>query len=187
MVHRDRSICNYYNRPRFTVFNSLWWCVPTGEAVKSCSVLCAGEVVHKEIHRGTYAGKHFSTSHEKYEGIYKLSSNPQSWLEQWNDSNGDEGNGKHNELDGQSDEHFSDADLFAGQTGGSLAAPTNSLGESDSSDDGGNQHDDWTTYRQTKPVKHAIQSADHGFIPEVVIVDGNLPVNPLHAKSRRHT
>ena len=43
------------------------------------------------------------------------------------------------------------------------------------------QHDGWTTYRQTNPVKHAIQSADHSLIPEVVIVDVQFPGNPLHA------
>ena len=32
-----------------------------------------------------------------------------------------------------------------------------------------------------KPVKHAVQRTDHGFIPEVVIVDVKLPGNPLRA------
>ena len=36
-------------------------------------------------------------------------------------------------------------------------------------------------YCQQKPVKHAIQSTDHGFIPEIVIVDVRLPGNPLRA------
>ena len=38
----------------------------------------------------------------------------------------------HEELDGQSDEHFGDADLFAGHTGRRLVTPTNDMNESDS-------------------------------------------------------
>ena len=71
--------------------------------------------------------------------------------------------------------------FFAGQAGGSLAAPTNNLGESDSSDDSGYQHDGWTADRGTKLVKHAIHSACHGFVPEIVLVDVGLPGNPLRA------
>ena len=55
------------------------------------------------------------------------------------------------------------------------------MSESDSRDGGSYQHDNWTTHRQKKPVKHAIQRTDHGFIPEVVIVDVKLPGKPLRA------
>ena len=65
-----------------------------------------------------------------------MPSSSQSRFEHRKNSKADDGNGKHKELDGQSDEHFGDADLFAGQTGGSLAAPPNSVGESHSGDGG---------------------------------------------------
>ena len=76
---------------------------------------------------------------------------------------------------------FGDADLFAGQTGGSLAAPPNSVGESHSGDGDSYQHDNWTPYREKKPVEHTIQSNDHVFVPEVVIVNVELPGNPPRA------
>ena len=43
------------------------------------------------------------------------------------------------------------------------------------------QYDDWTAHCQNKPVKDAVNGADHGLIPEVVVVDVGLPVNPLRA------
>ena len=110
-----------------------------------------------------------------------MPSSSQSRLEHRKNSKADDGNGKHKELDGQSDEHFGDADLFAGQTGGSLAAPSNSRGESHSGDGGSCQHDNWTPCREKKPVEHTIQSNDHAFVPEVVIVNVELPRNPLRA------
>ena len=149
--------------------------------MKGFFVLCAGQIVDEKIDSGTEVGKKLSKAHEKIKGISKHSPSSQSWFEQRNNSKGHDGNGEHKELDGQSDEHFGNADLFAGQTGGSLAAPSNNLGESDRRDDGSYQHDNWTTYCQKETVKRAVQSIDHGFIPEVVIVDVILPGNPLRA------
>ena len=147
----------------------------------SLSVFCAGHIVHEKIYGGTGVGADLSNCHEKIEEICELSPSSQSRLKHRNNSKDDDGNGKHEELDGQSDEHFGDADLFAGQAGRRLAAPTNHLSESDGSDGGGYQHYDWTTYSDNKPVKHAIQSIDHGFMTKVVIVDVRLPGNPLRA------
>ena len=115
------------------------------------------------------------------EGICELTSSSQPWLKHRKNSKDDDRNGKHEKLDGQSDEHFGDADLFAGHTGGNLTAPTNNLSEPDSRDGGSEQHYDWTTYRQKETVKHAIQSIDHVFIPKVIFVDVELPGNPLRA------
>ena len=100
------------------------------------SVPCAGEVIHKYVDRGTHAATHLRHSREKIEGICKLSPSSQSRLKHRNNSKDDDGNGKYEEFDGQSDEHFGDAALFAGQTGRHLAAPTNDMGQSNRCDDG---------------------------------------------------
>ena len=105
----------------------------------------------------------------------------QSWLKQWDDSKADKGNGEHKELDGESDEHFGDVDLFAGQTGGSLAAPADNLSESDGRDGGGYHYDNRAADRENPPINQSVQSADHGFVPEIVIVHVGFPRNPLSA------
>ena len=126
------------------------------QALKCLSELCASEIVYKQIYRGTQIRTNLRKSCENIEDICELSASSQSGLKHRNNSKDDHGNGKHEELDGQSDEHFGDADLFAGQTGRSLAAPMNDLGQSDRRDDGHYQYDDWKTDCQKKPVKHAI-------------------------------
>ena len=147
--------------------------------MNSLSVFCAGQIVHEKINGGTGVGADLSNCHEKIEEICELSASSQSGLKHRNNSKDDDGNRKDEELDGKSDEHFGDADLFAGQTGRRLAAPTNHLSESDGSDGGRYQHDDWTTYSDNKTVKYAVQSIDHGFMTKVVIVDVRLPGHPL--------
>ena len=141
------------------------------QVLKSLFEFCACEIVHKEIHRGTHISTDLRNSHEKTERVCELSPSSQSWLKHRKNSKDNHGNGKHEELDGKSDEHFGDADLFAGQTGRRLVAPTNDMGQSDRCDDGRYQYDDWTTDCHTKPVKHATQSTENGFIPKVVTID----------------
>ena len=149
--------------------------------MKSFSELCARYVVHKKIDTGTQVEEKLSKPNEKIEGICQLSPSSQSRLKHRNNSKDYHGNGKHEELDGKSDEHFGDANLFAGQTGRRLAAPTNDMGESDGSDGGGCQHYDRTTNRDYKPVKYAIQSINHCLISKVIIVDVRLPGKALRA------
>ena len=181
LIRRRQTFCNGFRGTRLAVCSSLHLHFGMDQALQGLSELCASVKVHKEIHSGTSVAKILTKSHEKIEGICKLCPSSQSRLEHRKNSKNDQRNGKHEELDGQSDEHFGDADLFAGQTGRRLAAPANNLSQSDSSDDGGCQDDDWTTYCQKKTVKHAIQHVDYGFIPEVVFVDVGLPGNPLRA------
>ena len=126
------------------------------QALKCLFELCASEIVHKQINRGTHIRTNLRKSCENIEGICELSPSSQSRLKHRNNSKGDDGNGKHEELDGKSDEHFGDADLFAGQTGRRLAAPTHNVSQSDRCYDGHYQYDDWKTDCQAKPVKHAI-------------------------------
>ena len=149
--------------------------------MKSLFELCASEIVHKQIHRGTHIRANLGNPYEKIEGICELSPSSQPWLKHRNNSKDDDGNGKHEKLDGQSDEHFGDTDLFAGQTGRRLAAPANDMGQSDRCDDSHYQHDDWKTDCQTKPLKHAIQSVENGLIPKEVTVDIQLPGTSLRA------
>ena len=104
--------------------------------LKSLFELCAGGIVHKQIHRGTHIRANLRKICENIEGICELSPSSQSRLKHRNNSKDDDGNGKYEEFDGQSDEHFGDADLFAGQTGRYLAAPTNDMGQSNRCDDG---------------------------------------------------
>ena len=174
-------LCNCCSGTRFALCNDPGWLFPVEQALKSLFEPCASEIVHKEIHRETHIRTYFTNSHENTEGICKPSPSSQSRLKHRNNSKDYHGNGKHEELDGQSDEHFGDADLFAGQTGRRLAAPTNDMGQSDRRDDGRYQYDDWKTDCQTKPVKHTIQSAENGLIPKVVTVDVQLPGKPLRA------
>ena len=64
-----------------------------------------------------HAMKSFSDVFEKVSPaptrrLKKFKISPRShWLKRWNNSKDNDGNGKHEELDGQSDEHFGDADL----------------------------------------------------------------------------
>ena len=62
-----------------------------------------------------------------------------------------------------------------------MAAPANGVDEYEGSDTGGYQHDYWAAHREKekKNVKHAVQSADHGSVPEVVIVNVRVPEYPL--------
>ena len=124
--------------------------------LESLIELCAGEIVHKEIYRRTHIRANLRKICENIEGICELSPSSQSRLKHRNNSKGDDGNGKHKEFDGQSDEHFGDTDLFAGQTGRRLAAPTNDMGQSDRCNGGRYQYDYWKTDCHQKPVKHAI-------------------------------
>ena len=123
-------------RIRFTVLLSLGCCFVPYHAVKCFSEPSAGGIVYEEIHRRTYVCKALTNPHEQFKGIRKISTRSQPWLKHRNNSKDDDGNGKHEEFDGQSDEHFGDADLFAGQTGRRLVAPTNDMSESDSRYDG---------------------------------------------------
>ena len=62
-----------------------------------------------------------------------------------------------------------------------MAAPANGVDEFEGGDTGGYQHDYWAAHSEKKPVKHAVQSADHGSVPEVVIVNVRVPGYPLRA------
>ena len=151
------------------------------ETSKCLSVLTTGHHVHEKIHCGTGVIANLHNTYEKVEriGVHPFESKPR--LEQRSDTDDDGRNAKNDELNSHGNEHFGDADLFVGQTGGSLAAPPNCAKESDSGDDGSYQHDGWTAYCQTKPVKYGIHSMDHGFVPEVILVDGCFPGHPLRA------
>ena len=142
--------CNCYSATRLSFSIDRGWCFPMEQALKSLFELCASEIVHKQVHRRTHIRTNLWNCCEKIEGICELSPSSQPWLKRWNNSKDNDGNGKHEELDGQKDEHFGDADLFAGQTGRRLAAPTNAMNESDSRDGGSYQHDNWREKTQTK-------------------------------------
>ena len=150
LVHRCQSIPKNYTWVRFAVFHALGCCFPMYHAMKSFSELCAGAIVNEKVHGRACVWKGLTSPHEEIKEIRKISPRSQPWLKRWNNSKDNDGNGKHEELDGQSDEHFGDADLFAGQTGRRLAAPTNAMNESDSRDGGSYQHDNWTTHCQKK-------------------------------------
>ena len=113
--------CNCYSGARLSFSNDLGWRFPMEQVLKCLFELCASEIVHKQVHRRTHIRTNLWNCCEKIEGICELSPSSQSWLKHRNNSKEDDGNGKHEELDGQSDEHFGDADLFAGQTGRRLA------------------------------------------------------------------
>ena len=149
---------------------NLWW-VPADDASEGLSEARAGEIVDKQVHGGTHVGEELGQSQQKVKGAGEVSASSQSRFEHRRHTQADDGDGQQEELDGQSDEHFGDADLLAGQIGGRAAPPANGVAEFEGGDTGGYQHDHWAAHCETKPVKHAVQSADHGSVPEVVIVN----------------
>ena len=102
----DDLFCNCDNRTRLTLPNGLGWWFAMEQDLKSLIELCASEIVHKEIYRGTHIRANLRKICENIEGICEPSPSSQSRLKHRNNSKGDDGNGKHEELDGQSDEHF---------------------------------------------------------------------------------
>ena len=88
----------------------------------------------------------------------------------------DDRNGQHEELDRQSDEHFRHGDLFSiGDLGGSEAAPSNDLLQSDSGDDGGDENDEWNSHSHEKSIEQSTKNGQHSLVPEIVVSDVELP------------
>ena len=143
--------------------------------LESFPVTGAGKVVHEEIHSGTHVKAELSDCKHHEISVGVQAGGAEILFEGLEHAADNRWNGQHEELRGQSDEHFGQGDLFrGGHCGSGLAAPPHDLMQTDGSDNSGNQDDDWHSQRDEKYVK-VFHCLKRFLVPVIKVVDVEVP------------